>query len=86
MASRDSESERPAGSNGRREKKRGSQEPQPRLGTRRLDLAVEPAQLERAIGAPSIGPRCVHQGRLTGKRPHTWPLSCASGAMAVSFG
>ena len=59
MASRDNESERPAGSNAPREKKRGSQESQPRLGTRRQYLAVEPAQLERAIDAPSMGRRCV---------------------------
>ena len=40
MVSRDHESERPAGSNAPREKKRGSQESQPRLGTRRQYLAA----------------------------------------------
>ena len=41
MASHDHESERPAGSNAPREKKRGSQESQSRLGTRHQYLAVE---------------------------------------------
>ena len=62
MVSRDHESERPAASNAPREKKRGSQESQPRLGTRRQYLAVEPAQLELAIGAPSMRSVCVARG------------------------
>ena len=56
MASHDHESERPAASNAPREKKRGSQESQSRLGTRRQYLAVEP---ERAIDAPSMDRRRV---------------------------
>ena len=62
MVSRDHESERPAGSNAPREKKRGSQESHPRLGTRHKHLAVEPAQLEAqstlrqwAVGVCSTG-------------------------------
>ena len=44
---------------GAQEKQRGSQEPQPRPGTRRQYLAVEPAQLEPAIDAPLMGRRCL---------------------------
>ena len=48
MVSRDHESERPAGSNAPREKKRGSQESQPRLGTRRHYL-VERVRLQGPV-------------------------------------
>jgi len=44
---------------GPQEKQRGSQESQPRKGTRRQHCRFQPAQLERAIDAPSMGRRCV---------------------------
>ena len=69
MVSRDHESERPAGSNAPREKKRGSQESQSRLGTRRQYLAVEPARLNAqstlrqwAVGVCSTGVARAHGG------------------------
>ena len=70
---------------GPQKKQRGSQEPQPRPGTRRHYLAFEPAQLERAIDAPSLGRRCVWPGGCTGPSRRTSPVHCASGALAASI-
>ena len=66
-------------------KKQGGQESQPRLGTRRQYPAVEPAQLERAIDAPSLGRRCVWPGGCTGPSRRTSPVHCASGALTASI-
>ena len=44
---------------GPQEKQRGSQESQPRQGTRRQHWRFQSAQLERTIDAPSMGRRCV---------------------------
>ena len=73
------------GSVGAHAKKQGAQEPQPRLGTRRQYPAVEPAQLERAIDAPSLGRRCVWPGGCTGPSRRASPVHCASGALTASI-
>ena len=73
------------GSVGAHAKKQGGQESQPRPGTRRPYLAVEPAQLERAIDAPSLGRRCVWPGGCTGPSRRTSPVHCASGALTASI-
>ena len=66
MVSRDHESERPAGSNAPREKKRGSQESQPRLGTRRPYLAArlnaQSTLRQWAVGVCSTGVARAHGG------------------------
>ena len=64
------------GSVGAHAKKQGAQESQPRLGTRRQHLVVEPAQLEQAVGVCSTG--------VAWARGCTRPVHCASGALRAS--